>query len=82
VDRVLTVSDEAALELARRLAREEGILCGISAGANVAAALAYAGEAHNAGKLVVTLIPDFGERYLQTALFEPFRYEGSDEIAG
>ncbi len=80
VDRVLTVSDEAALVMSRRLAREEGILCGISAGANVAAALEYAGEARNARKLVVTIIPDFGERYLQTALFEPFRYEGSDEI--
>ena len=66
--------------MSRRLAREEGILCGVSAGANVAAALEYAREARNAGKLVVTIIPDFGERYLQTALFEPCRYEGSDEI--
>lgn len=74
------MSDEAALAMSRRLAREEGILCGISAGANVAAALEYAGEARNAGKLVVTIIPDLGERYLQTVLFEPFRYEGSDEI--
>ncbi|HET6304985.1 MAG TPA: cysteine synthase A [Myxococcota bacterium] len=81
VDLVLTVSDEAAMAMSRRLAREEGILCGISAGANVAAALEYAGEERNAQKLVVTIIPDFGERYLQTALFEPFRYEGSDEIA-
>jgi cysteine synthase A len=79
VDRVLTVGDEAAMVMARRLAREEGILCGISAGANVAAALEYAREQRNARKLVVTIIPDFGERYLQTALFEPFRYEGSDE---
>ncbi len=81
VDHVLTVDDDAAMEMSRRLAREEGILCGISTGANVVAALEYAGEKRNAGKLVVTLVPDFGERYLQTALFEPCRYEGSDELS-
>ena len=43
-------------------------------------ALAYAKEPRNAGKLVVTIIPDFGERYLQTPLFEPCRYEGSDLV--
>jgi len=80
VDRVMTVDDEEAMEMARRLACEEGILCGISAGANVLAALRYAGEPRNAGKLVVTIIPDFGERYLGTALFERFRYEGSDAL--
>jgi cysteine synthase A len=80
IDRVMTVDDDEAMEMARRLACEEGILCGISAGANVLAALTYAREPRNAGKLVVTIIPDFGERYLQTALFERFRYEGSDAI--
>jgi cysteine synthase A len=80
VDRVITVGDDEAMEMARRLACEEGILCGISAGANVLAAVAYAREPRNAGKLVVTIIPDFGERYLQTALFERFRYEGSDAV--
>jgi cysteine synthase A len=78
LDRVITVSDEDAIEMSRRLAREEGLLCGISAGANVAASLKYAEE--NPGELIVTIIPDSGERYLQTALFEPYRYEGSDEI--
>jgi cysteine synthase A len=80
VDEIVTVSEEEAIETARRLAREEGILCGISAGANVAAALRWARRRENAGQLVATIIPDFGERYLQTALFEPCRYEGSDEV--
>jgi cysteine synthase A len=80
IDRVMTVDDDEAMEMARRLACEEGILCGISAGANVLAALRYAREPRNAGKLVVTIIPDFGERYLGTALFERFRYEGSDAV--
>ncbi len=81
LDGVITIGDEEAMEMARRLAREEGILCGISAGANVLGAIAYAKEPRNSGKLVVTIIPDFGERYLQTALFEPYRYEGSDALA-
>jgi cysteine synthase A len=80
VDEIVTVPEEEAIETSRRLAREEGILCGISAGANVAAALRFARRRENAGLLVATIIPDFGERYLQTALFEPCRYEGSDEV--
>jgi cysteine synthase A len=80
VDEIVTVSEEESIETARRLAREEGILCGISAGANVAAALRFARRSENAGRLVATIIPDFGERYLQTALFETCRYEGSDEV--
>ena len=80
VDEIISVSNDQALEMARRLAREEGILCGISSGANVAAALEYAGRAENEGKLVVTIVPSFGERYIQTLLFEPYRYEGSDEV--
>ena len=68
--------------MALRLAREEGILCGISSGANVLGAIKYALQPGNEGKLIVTTICDFGERYIQTALYEPYRYEGSDEIDG
>jgi cysteine synthase A len=81
LDRVITVSEESALGMARRLAREEGLLCGISAGANVAASIEYANDPANRGKLIVTILPDFGERYLQTALFDHCRYEGSDEVS-
>ena len=69
VDEVLTVSAETAMEIARRLAREEGILLGISAGSNVAAALDVAARPEFAGKLVVTIGCDTGERYLSTELF-------------
>jgi cysteine synthase A len=80
VDKVVTVSNDESLEMARRLAREEGILCGISSGAAVAAALRYAaGDGRDLG-LIVVIIPSFGERYIQTVLFEPYRYEGSDDV--
>jgi len=80
VDGIIQVENDAAFQMARRLAAEEGILCGISSGANVWAALEYAKRPENEGKLVVVIIPSFGERYLNTALFEPFRYEGSDDV--
>ena len=80
LDGIITVSNDDALEMARRMAKEEGILCGISSGAAMSAALTYArGEGKEAG-LIVVIIPSFGERYIQTALFEPYRYEGSDDI--
>ena len=63
------VTDEEALETARRLAKEEGILCGISSGSNVAAALVLAKKLGK-GKRVVTVLPDTGERYMSTELFE------------
>lgn len=80
LDGVITISNEAAVEMALRLAREEGIFCGISAGANVAAAIEYGSRPGNAGKMVATIICDFGERYIQTVLFDALRYEGSDSI--
>ena len=70
VDRVEQVSNEEAIETARRLAREEGILCGISCGAAMAAALRLAKEPAQAGKTIVVILPDAGERYLSGALFE------------
>lgn len=70
VDRVETVSDEEAIETARRLAREEGILCGISCGAAMAAALRLAHEEQFRGKTFVVILPDSAERYLSTPLFE------------
>jgi len=69
VDRVETVSDEEALETARRLAREEGILCGISCGAAMSAALRLAREDQFRGKTFVVVLPDSAERYLSTPLF-------------
>jgi cysteine synthase A len=70
VDRVELVTNEESMEMARRLAREEGILSGISCGAAVVAAVRVAREPEMAGKTIVTVLPDAGERYLSTALFE------------
>ena len=70
IDRIETVSDAEALDTARRLAREEGILAGISCGAATAAALRLAHLPENAGKTIVVILPDSGERYLSSALFD------------
>ena len=70
IDRVEQVSNEEAIATARKLAREEGILCGISCGAAMAAALRLAREPAYQGKTIVVILPDAGERYLSGALFE------------
>ena len=70
VDAIEQVSNEEAVDMARRLAREEGILCGISCGAATVAALRWAHKPGSAGKTIVVVLPDSGERYLSTVLFE------------
>jgi cysteine synthase A len=70
VDEIATVTNDESVETAKRLHREEGITCGISCGAAVAAALKVAARPELAGKLVVTVLPDAGERYLSSILFE------------
>lgn len=70
VDEVITVTDDDAFAGARKLARTKGLLVGISSGAAFSAALALARRDENAGKLIVALLPDTGERYLSTSLFE------------
>jgi cysteine synthase len=70
VDRVEQVTNEEAIDMARRLAREEGILSGISCGAAMTAAVRLAREPNNKGKTIVVILPDAGERYLSGALFE------------
>ncbi len=70
VDRVELVTNEESIEMARRLSKEEGILCGISCGAAVAVAVRLGKLPEFAGKTIVTVLPDSAERYLSTTLFE------------
>lgn len=75
VDEVIKISNDTAFEMARRLSREEGILGGISSGANVAAAVELAKRPENKGKLIVTVACSTGERYLSTPLADEARSE-------
>ncbi|MGE3410254.1 MAG: cysteine synthase A [Pirellulales bacterium] len=69
IDEVVQVQDEDAMETARQLAKQEGLMCGISCGAAAWAAIQVAKRPENAGKLIVVILPDIGERYLSTKLF-------------
>jgi cysteine synthase len=70
IDEIATVSNEEAIEMAKRLHKEEGITSGISGGAAMTAALRIAGNKENKGKIIVVILPDSGERYLSSVLFE------------
>ena len=80
-DEVIQISGDDAMDMARRVAKEEGIFCGISSGASILAAVQVAQREENKGKRIVCIVPSFGERYLSTALFQNLWDEAANQKA-